>query len=129
MAKRFVKPTLDQVRDYASSRGCPHFDAQKFIDYYEAGDWKDSTGKSVRNWKQKFIAVWESKALAEEKKLNGSRLPWPRMGWKKCCKCGIAADFEVVLDYDHAYCRWCHPNEWQRRFPGVEMGDKPSNGD
>lgn len=53
-----LPPTADEVRTYATSKGYPDFDAQKFIDYYEAGDWHDSRGKPVRSWKQKLLAVW-----------------------------------------------------------------------
>lgn len=34
--------------------------AQKFFDYYSAGNWVDGKGDPVRNWKQKFL-TWESK--------------------------------------------------------------------
>ena len=33
-------------------------DPVKFFEYYEAGDWKDSKGSPVKNWKQKLIS-WE----------------------------------------------------------------------
>ena len=32
--------------------------AQKFFNYYTAGEWHDGNGKPVKNWKQKAIAVW-----------------------------------------------------------------------
>ncbi len=58
----FVPPTVEAVRDYASSRGLPDFNAQRFIDYYAAADWTDAKGNAVHNWKQKLISVWEPKA-------------------------------------------------------------------
>jgi hypothetical protein len=54
----FVPPTVEEVRAYATSKGYPDFDAQKFVDYYEAANWHDAKGDPVRNWKQKFLAVW-----------------------------------------------------------------------
>jgi hypothetical protein len=57
-AKRLTPPTVDEVRAYATEKGRPDFDAQRFTDYYEAADWHDSKGNPVRNWKQKMLAVW-----------------------------------------------------------------------
>lgn len=55
--KEFVPPTYDEVVEYAKSRGREDL-ARKFFDYFDAGDWIDSKGNKVRNWKQKFI-TWE----------------------------------------------------------------------
>ncbi|MBR4003855.1 MAG: hypothetical protein IKI95_07410, partial [Clostridia bacterium] len=30
-----------------------------FFDFFEAGEWVDSKGEPVRNWKQKFL-TWEN---------------------------------------------------------------------
>lgn len=51
------RPTLAEVEAYAKSRGSA-VEPQKFFDYFEAGNWHDSTGKPVRSWKQKFI-TWD----------------------------------------------------------------------
>ena len=56
--KEFVPPTYEQVLEYAKSRNREDL-ARKFFDYFDAGDWVDSKGNKVRNWKQKFI-TWES---------------------------------------------------------------------
>lgn len=57
--KEFIPPTLDDVVKYANERNRTDL-AQKFFDYYNAGEWKDQSGKPVLNWKQKFI-TWENK--------------------------------------------------------------------
>lgn len=57
--KKFIPPTLEEVSAYAKERGAPNL-AQKFFDYYSAGNWVDGKGDPVRNWKQKFL-TWESK--------------------------------------------------------------------
>lgn len=54
---RVICPTLEQVKEYASQRGRLDL-AESFFDYYSTGDWKDSKGNKVKNWKQKFI-TWE----------------------------------------------------------------------
>ena len=55
--KEFTPPTIEEVQAYITEKGF-NVDAQKFFDYYEAGQWKDQKGEPVRNWKQKLIAVW-----------------------------------------------------------------------
>ena len=59
---RFVPPTLEEVRDYVKDRNSP-VDPQKFFDYFSAGNWIDSKGQPVRNWKQKLI-TWEGRQQA-----------------------------------------------------------------
>lgn len=58
--KRFVPPTLEEVRQYCKERN-NGVDAKKFFDYFEESDWYDSKGQKVRNWKQKVI-TWERNA-------------------------------------------------------------------
>jgi predicted phage replisome organizer len=55
--KRFVPPTLEEVESYCKERN-NSVDAKAFYDYYSAGEWKDSKGNPVKNWKQKLI-TWE----------------------------------------------------------------------
>ena len=58
--KTFTPPTLEEIKQYCIERN-NGVDPQRFYDYYNAGDWKDSKGKPLKNWKQKMIAVWEEK--------------------------------------------------------------------
>lgn len=55
--KTFTPPTYEEVLEYAQSRNRADL-AKKFFDYFTTGNWVDSNGKRVRNWKQKFI-TWE----------------------------------------------------------------------
>jgi len=59
--KKFIPPTLEEIKNYCLERK-NSVDYQRFYDYYNAGGWKDSKGKPIKNWKQKIIAVWEKKA-------------------------------------------------------------------
>ena len=52
-------PRFEDVLSYAEERGIPSL-AKPFFDYFSAGNWIDSKGQPVRNWKQKFL-TWESK--------------------------------------------------------------------
>lgn len=53
-----LRPTLEEIEDYISDKNL-NVDAQKFYEYFDAGDWLDSKGKPVRNWKQKLI-TWSN---------------------------------------------------------------------
>ena len=55
-AKRFVKPTLEEVEAYCNERN-NSIDPQRFIDYYESNGWK--VGKNpMKDWKA-AIRTWE----------------------------------------------------------------------
>lgn len=56
-AGSFAPPSLDAVREYAKSRSAESL-AVGFHEYFTAGNWVDSRGNKVRNWKQKFL-TWE----------------------------------------------------------------------
>lgn len=75
--KPFVPPTLEEVRAYIESiHG--KTDPVAFYDYFSTGDWYDSEGKPVLNWKQK-IQTWErlgTKKVSETKSLRKSQKPF-----------------------------------------------------
>jgi hypothetical protein len=54
----FIPPTELEVVSYFQENGFSTAIAKKAFAYYDAGGWKDSAGKPVKNWKQKMIAVW-----------------------------------------------------------------------
>lgn len=57
--KRFVPPKLDDINAYITEKGLI-VNGQVFLDYFTAGNWKDSEGKPVKNWKQKLI-TWDER--------------------------------------------------------------------
>lgn len=71
--KEFIKPTVEEVTDYAISLGY-NIDGSEFIDFYEQSSkshgktdiWVDSRGKQVRDWKAKLRNVW----LRDKEKMN-----------------------------------------------------------
>ena len=75
-------PTFEDVRAYVEEKGLP-IDAQVFIDYYEAGGWKDSKGQPVKNWKQKAI-TWarHGKRRTSPKKESCDDIDWGRFDGK-----------------------------------------------
>lgn len=62
----FLKPTQSEVETYFIENGYTKESGTKAFTYYETGNWKDSQGKQVKNWKQKMQSVWfkpENKAV------------------------------------------------------------------
>jgi len=68
-------PSLQEVEEYFLEKGYPESLAETFFKYYQQSMedcngqvWKDSNGKSVKNWKQKAIGVW----MKDENKIKDS---------------------------------------------------------
>ena len=72
---RVNAPTIEQVLEVAKLRGCPEY-ARPFFDYYDAAGWRDSEGKPVYNWQQKFVA-WQ---LREERRKSTRTAPAANAG-------------------------------------------------
>lgn len=54
--KKFIKPTIEEIREYCSDRG-NSVDAEKFHSYYEANGWK--VGKNpMKDWRA-AVRTWE----------------------------------------------------------------------
>lgn len=53
---RFRKPTADEVRAYATERGVPDFDADHFVDHYEANGWRVGRA-AMKDW-QATVRKW-----------------------------------------------------------------------
>ena len=51
---RFVKPTLEEIENYIKEKNLS-VDSKQFYEYFEEGDWIDSKGNKVKNWKQKLL--------------------------------------------------------------------------
>jgi len=72
-ANKFAPPTQSEVISYFLEKGYTQEAACKAFDYYDVANWTDSTGKKIKNWKQKMIAVWfkeENKAGYQQPQNN-----------------------------------------------------------
>lgn len=58
VSKKFVAPLLEEVMEYFRINGYSQESGARAWSYYTEGNWHDSTGKPVKNWKQKCQAVW-----------------------------------------------------------------------
>jgi hypothetical protein len=54
---KFEPPGFEEFEAFCREKNFGHVAKQAF-DYYSAGEWHDSQGRQVKNWKQKLIAVW-----------------------------------------------------------------------
>ncbi|MDL2224657.1 helix-turn-helix domain-containing protein [Eubacteriales bacterium OttesenSCG-928-M02] len=54
---RFVKPTVEEVKDYCKERG-NGVDPETFVDFYTANGWKQGSGKPIVDWKA-AVRTWE----------------------------------------------------------------------
>jgi len=57
-SKEFIKPTLQNVKDYFRENKYTEQLAIKFYNSYDVANWVDSKGNKILNWKQKAIQVW-----------------------------------------------------------------------
>ena len=61
----FKKPTLEEIKDYCLNVRHNKVDYQYFYDYFTEGNWIDSKGNKVKNWKQKIV-TWEKRNHREK---------------------------------------------------------------
>jgi hypothetical protein len=65
--KGFIKPTLEEVVTFFVSKGDNEQNAKTAFEYYDIADWHDSSGKKIKNWKQKMLSVWINKNNFKQK--------------------------------------------------------------
>jgi len=73
-----IPPTQEQVQAYSTTRGFPNFDAQHFVEWYAANDWRHKDGKPVLNWKQ-TVLTWLRRDQAKEQQAEAAK-PEPKRG-------------------------------------------------
>jgi len=56
--KEKIQPTIEEVKSFFNEKGYTTDSAIRAYEYYSVNNWKDKSGKQVKNWKQKMIAVW-----------------------------------------------------------------------
>ena len=59
--KKFVPPTLEEVKEYCLDRGNT-VDAERFIDYYTTNGWVQGKGKPIKDWKA-TVRNWERNTI------------------------------------------------------------------
>ncbi len=56
--RKFVPPSLQEIKTYFDDNGYSAIAAEKAFRYYETANWHDSKNNAVKNWKQKMQGVW-----------------------------------------------------------------------
>lgn len=56
--KRFIPPTLEEIETFIKTNNL-NVNAKYFLDYFTDGNWIDSKGNKVKNWKQK-LRTWHN---------------------------------------------------------------------
>ena len=69
-SKKFTPPTIEEFTKYFTENDYSSDLAKTAFNGYDVADWHDSTGKQIRNWKQKCQHVWFK---PENKQLNGKQ--------------------------------------------------------
>lgn len=88
--RNFMPPTLEEVKEYISKNKY-RVNAETFHKYFTEGDWIDSKGTKVRNWKLKII-TWESNQNTKNQEPATSTA---------CALCGnILGDRETRYEHD-----------------------------
>ena len=58
--KRFIKPTLEQIKEYCLERN-NNIDSERFFNYYEANGWvQGKSRKPIKDWKA-CVRTWEQR--------------------------------------------------------------------
>ena len=65
--KRFVPPTVDEIKKYCDERGSYLINPQAFIDYYEARGWMLNKNRKMVNWKA-AVRTWENNEKERQRK-------------------------------------------------------------
>ncbi len=70
----FIPPTLNEVKEFFKSKGYSETGAIKAWEHYDYGNWIDSKGTPVRNWKQKMNTNWlrDEYKIVDNSKENGN---------------------------------------------------------
>ena len=63
-SKRFIPPTVDEVREYCEERG-NSVDPQRFVDYYSSNGWMVGKTK-MKDWKA-AVRTWEQREKSQGK--------------------------------------------------------------
>lgn len=108
-------PTLEDVKAYVSEKGYS-VDPVVFFEYFSEGDWIDSRGNPVKNWKQKLI-TWNSFGNGGSRKSSKTKL-FPIAG-KNCSHqgCKMPAVYKNSSgSYDHYLCMSHAPAQIQEAY-------------
>ena len=53
---KWMKPTFEEFAKYIKDKNL-NLNSKELYEYYETGNWHDSKGNKVKNWKQKLLVL------------------------------------------------------------------------
>lgn len=65
--KRFIPPTVDEVKAYCDERGSYLIDPERFITYYETRGWMLTNNRKMVDWKA-AVRLWEKNERERQEK-------------------------------------------------------------
>ena len=118
--KRFVKPTVEEVRAYCKERN-NNVDAEKFISHYDSNGWK--VGRTpMKDWKA-TVRTWEKNDYGYHNKTVTAEPPKPQFNYVKadgyddapkvCPECGS----HLIKNGGMTICNKCHL--WYEKEDGL----------
>lgn len=81
--KRFVPPSVEEVRAYCQERQNT-IDAQQFVDFYIANGWTQGHGKPIKDWRA-AVRTWEARDRDKTRQVRTS-----------CTKTPTAQDYDLT---------------------------------
>lgn len=73
--KRFVPPTVEEIKAYCDERGVYLIDPEQFIDYYEARGWMLAKNRKMVDWKA-AVRTWEKNERDRAKERFAGDIPF-----------------------------------------------------
>jgi hypothetical protein len=118
--KIFIPPSLIEIREYVKEKGY-NVNPEVFFDYFTIGNWIDSKGNKVKNWKQKII-TWNNSSFGNmSSKLNNNikKTKLFPINGRNCSikSCKMPAIYKSSGNgYDHFYCSNHMPEEVKKLY-------------
>jgi len=75
---KFVKPTIEEIKEYAKEV-FPQLDIERFFDYYESCGWCVGRNKPMKNW-QASVRLWKRNYEERFGKINVEK---SKENWKE----------------------------------------------
>ena len=66
--KEFIPPSLEDIKKYVADKKLS-VDAEHFYNFFTEGNWIDSKGNKVKNWKQKIL-TWNGYSSKDNKQIK-----------------------------------------------------------
>lgn len=108
----FIKPTIQDIKEYVLSLGLTTFDVDSFYFFYESKGWMVGKNK-MKSWRA-AVGTWQRRNAPE---VAAKVRLYPIAG-RVCGKCGMPAVYKSAGDFDHFYCSEHMPEKIKQKYTG-----------